>query len=354
MLHERRNCKRLDIFHVIEITSASPLLGLIRNFSCRGFTFELDSVDFDQKKNIEFKLKYPQRNLMVYFMGDMIWEKRVANTFTAGIRFGKMDKEMKDRLMEILCSIKNIAIDVFEYQTYSEKPGTQREDEETAANVNIKLMSEISQKSRRKLVTSVTIGLAISLISLVGVFTFKGLREPFSNAYYHITQNVFEKKKHLSKSENMLRHPVKEQVSDRILNEDLLFKKVRETSSKDHRRMLQARADYRIERKNELKGSLKDDDLPASRLVYTIQIESLLNIEDAQNKFDDIIRSLSEKHLNTLRIEKVGKYYTLRLGKFENYETAGEILKDINPYFSEAIILKAYIKNERIINIMNN
>ena len=103
MVHEKRQFKRLDIFHVIEIKSYSPLLGLIRNFSYQGLTFELDSIDFEQKENIEFKLKYPQGDLIVSFYGDVVWERMDENSFSAGIKLRELDKERKDRLIEILC-----------------------------------------------------------------------------------------------------------------------------------------------------------------------------------------------------------------------------------------------------------
>ncbi len=89
-----------------------------------------------------------------------------------------------------------------------------------------------------------------------------------------------------------------------------------------------------------------------SRLVYTIQIESLPKVSDAQKQFNITLRSLKDKNLNLLRIEKVGTYFTVRLGKFENYETARKFLQDISPRLSDALILKAYIKKERIIKII--
>ena len=58
-----------------------------------------------------------------------------------------------------------------------------------------------------------------------------------------------------------------------------------------------------------------------------------------------------KKNLHLLRIEKVGKYYSVRLGKFDNYETAKKYLQDVRLRLSEAIILKANIKDERIIRL---
>jgi hypothetical protein len=89
----------------------------------------------------------------------------------------------------------------------------------------------------------------------------------------------------------------------------------------------------------------------ASRIIYTIQAGSLTKIVDAQKQFNSMLQSLNEKNLNLLRIEKVGEYYTVRLGKFENYIRAQKFLQKNQPQLLTAIILKAYIKNERIIKL---
>ncbi|MHA1916625.1 MAG: L,D-transpeptidase family protein [Promethearchaeota archaeon] len=93
------------------------------------------------------------------------------------------------------------------------------------------------------------------------------------------------------------------------------------------------------------------DDQYESRLIYTIQIESRTNSADAHEQFNTILQSLNKKDLNLLRIEKVGEYHTVRLGKFKHYATAKKFLKAIKPKLSRAIILKAYIKNKRIIKL---
>ncbi len=83
--------------------------------------------------------------------------------------------------------------------------------------------------------------------------------------------------------------------------------------------------------------------------IHTIQTGSMISMTDAQKQFDSISRLLNEKELNFLRIEKIGNYYAVRLGKFEDYATAENLLKAIKSRLSTAIIMKAYIKNERII-----
>ncbi|MCK5139275.1 MAG: SPOR domain-containing protein, partial [Thermodesulfovibrionia bacterium] len=91
----------------------------------------------------------------------------------------------------------------------------------------------------------------------------------------------------------------------------------------------------------------------ANRLIYTIQTGSFINIERAQKQFKFIIQSLSGEELNYLRIEKVKDFYIVRFGKFEDYATAEKFLQALEPKLSKAIILNAYIKDDRIIKLYN-
>ncbi|UCH80238.1 MAG: SPOR domain-containing protein [Nitrospiraceae bacterium] len=150
----------------------------------------------------------------------------------------------------------------------------------------------------------------------------------------------------------MLRKPVKERAGSRISDEDTLSNKNKETQIDDNKSIMQARSDNNTDTKNKLNGKLKTDELyTTSQLVYTIQIESQPNVEDAQEQFNYLLRSLNKKDLKLLRIEKVGKYYTVRLGKFENYDTANKCIQENKSQLLEAIILKAHIKNERIVRL---
>lgn len=89
----------------------------------------------------------------------------------------------------------------------------------------------------------------------------------------------------------------------------------------------------------------------AYQTIFTIQTGSYIKIEEAQKQFDFMVQTLNENDLDYLRIEKVGKFYTDRLGKFKNYTAAEKFLQEINSQLYEAIILKAYIKNDRLIRL---
>ena len=89
----------------------------------------------------------------------------------------------------------------------------------------------------------------------------------------------------------------------------------------------------------------------AIRSVYTIQTGSFDSAADAQKQFDSLVQGLNEKELDYLRIEKIGAFYSVRLGKFKDYTTAEKSFEAMKPRLSTAIILKAYIKDERIIRL---
>jgi hypothetical protein len=339
MLHEKREFKRLDIFHVIEIKSYSPILGLIRNFSYKGFTIELDSIDFEQKDNIEFKLKYPPNNLIVSFFGDVVWEKRDANTFSAGIKVREQDKERKEKLIEILCAIGEIPVDVFNNGDNSENLMREGEEEK----LEDKWTSETSKHYKGK-VNPIFIASLYLTIFLLGIIALKEVIVPVSKPDYQATTT-----EHSSKLENNLIKPVKEQSISIIPDKDSHSNKDIETQHTNNKSIIQTKSDNDIFTANEMNEKLKVDDQYASRLVYTIQIETQLKLADAQKQFNYLLSSLNEKNRDLLRIEKVGKYYTVRLGRFENYNTAKNFQQEMSPQLSGAIILKAYIKNERII-----
>jgi len=76
--------------------------------------------------------------------------------------------------------------------------------------------------------------------------------------------------------------------------------------------------------------------------IYTIQISSFVNFERARNEFNYLMEALTEKYRSFLRIEKVGKFYTVRLGKFESYNIADNFIKSLIPEISKAKIQKAF------------
>ncbi len=87
--------------------------------------------------------------------------------------------------------------------------------------------------------------------------------------------------------------------------------------------------------------------------VYTIQTGSFTKLETAMKEFDALkvgLLGLNGMTLDYLRIEKIGKFYAVRFGKFMDYLSAAQYLQGIrSQQITGAMILKACIKEERII-----
>jgi hypothetical protein len=85
--------------------------------------------------------------------------------------------------------------------------------------------------------------------------------------------------------------------------------------------------------------------------IYTIQIASLRKIETAHKQFEVIVKKLKEESLQDLRIEKIGSYYSLRLGKFKDYLSAETFLKPMQSQLPSAMVMKAYFIKKRIVRM---
>jgi len=85
----------------------------------------------------------------------------------------------------------------------------------------------------------------------------------------------------------------------------------------------------------------------SSREYYTVQTASFVTLEDARSHYESITIKLAEKHLDHLRIEKIGDYFSVRIGKFDDRLEAEKIFLSIKRQFPSAIMRKAYIKEER-------
>jgi phosphoribosylformylglycinamidine (FGAM) synthase PurS component len=79
--------------------------------------------------------------------------------------------------------------------------------------------------------------------------------------------------------------------------------------------------------------------------IYSIQTGSFERIARAQNHFESLIREFDGKGTDYVRIVKIGKYFAVRLGKFDDYAVAKRFLKANQPLLSSAIILDNYPRN---------
>jgi len=83
-------------------------------------------------------------------------------------------------------------------------------------------------------------------------------------------------------------------------------------------------------------------------LVYTVQAGSFDDLQSARKLYDSIINDLTSEDLSYLRIEEVGQYYAVRIGKFEERRSAEIFHEKTSSQLSTTMIMQVYIKEERI------
>ena len=201
------------------------------------------------------------------------------------------------------------------------------------------------------------IGLSISLFALSGIITFKAVGIPVTNTLYQNDPKELKSKNSSTESADILGQVAKEQAANQALIEELQI-----TIAKLEEKLLNKNQETQANVETESEGlflysrhddkkKIKIDSRYASQIIYTIQTGSHTKKADAEEEFNSILQALNKKEHDYLRIEKIGKFYTVRFGKFDNYDNTEKFLKAIKPQLSTAVILKAYIKNERIIKL---
>jgi len=86
----------------------------------------------------------------------------------------------------------------------------------------------------------------------------------------------------------------------------------------------------------------------SSHEFYTVQTASFLDMDDARRHYNSVIKRINEEKLDHLRIEKIGDYFSVRIGKFDDQFNADKLFHSIKYHFPSSIIRKAYLKEERI------
>jgi len=81
---------------------------------------------------------------------------------------------------------------------------------------------------------------------------------------------------------------------------------------------------------------------------FTVQAASYPDAATAERGYAILENKLREEDRDHLRIEVVGSYHTLRLGKFEQVEPARTLVGKVKKLFPTSFVLSAYVKPEQI------
>jgi Flp pilus assembly protein TadD len=89
----------------------------------------------------------------------------------------------------------------------------------------------------------------------------------------------------------------------------------------------------------------------AALMIHTVQTGSFGSVERAERQFDLLEGGLQEADLEHLRIEKIGNYYTVRIGCFDTQADVDSLLRDVRSLIGSAITMTAYYREERIVKL---
>jgi hypothetical protein len=109
----QRVFKRFHIYIVGEFTSVSrpakSFLGITRDFSCGGFSFESQAFDLEPGDVLEFRLKHFGANLEVSSLGEIVW-KRGTDTFSCllGLKFREIADSAESLMFKLISAAGNI------------------------------------------------------------------------------------------------------------------------------------------------------------------------------------------------------------------------------------------------------
>lgn len=85
---------------------------------------------------------------------------------------------------------------------------------------------------------------------------------------------------------------------------------------------------------------------------YTVLAASYGSLEYAEQDFQVLLDTFPQRDLDYLRIELVGGYYTIRIGKYDGIAQAENLRQLLLQRFRQARVLSAYIKPERIVKFL--
>ncbi len=86
---------------------------------------------------------------------------------------------------------------------------------------------------------------------------------------------------------------------------------------------------------------------------FTIMVGSYHSLANAEFDYKVLKKSMMNDLPGTLRIEVIGQYFTVRLGKFSRKSLADAVLLEVQQRFKDARVLSAFFKPERFIKILS-
>ncbi len=89
----------------------------------------------------------------------------------------------------------------------------------------------------------------------------------------------------------------------------------------------------------------------AQERIFTIQVASFPTLSEAKRVYSRLDALLPDAQKAFLRVERIGRFYVVRLGRFSSPPQARKVLKKVKREFPDAFVRRAYYIEQRIISL---
>jgi hypothetical protein len=324
-LKKRRKYNRFESSLFIQFKplqdAASYFLGLTRNLSYEGFSFAFQNTALEPGQRLQFKLKHPQSNMMISFLGDIIWQEQKNVNYLAGVRFCDFNKQNKEIMLKIISDSCSIPL-----------PSLSKSND-TGTLVSNELISRIQNRYRSRSRYSWLYKSTVILITAAGISLLPAVIDNFDDAPYRPVANI-------SKSMEI---PVPEKMTDEFNNTQLHSSDIQDvihpgqSRTVDKSNLLQVLKEnihsQHEENNSAVKLPVEINDLKEKNKFY-IQVASFKDSDIAQGMLSELKKEYPAAYLFTQN-----DFYKLRIPDIKTYEQGNRVIKDIKMKFEITSIL---------------
>jgi hypothetical protein len=341
LLNRRRKFNRFDSSLFIEFRPlkgvASYLLGMTNNISCEGLSFTFQNFALEPGQRLQFKLKQPRTNVMISFLGDIIWQEQKDIKYAAGVKLYDVNKKNKKVMLKVISDSCNIPVNSLLDSNDPGKllNGTIDTHAESASNIidNNEQISRISNRHRDKfrwlnrvaliLATTFTVLLLYAVIEKFNDSSSK----PIAKFIKSMAIDNINKMKDVFKNKNG-------QLHDRDIQAVNNSVQLQTTESRNSIEVLEENIPSAI------KGKEPDIKLPAN--IKDLTEENKFYIQVASLKDPDIAHGILlelKQDYPAAYIVPHNDFYKVRIPDIKTSEQGYDLIKDIESKFNIKPIL---------------
>ncbi len=149
MEEERRKAKRLEIFLMVDIQSTGEkinyYLGMTKNLSADGFSFESQNYDIKIGALLELELKDTDDDFYVHTIGKIVWKKATDHECLLGVKFQGLEKEAADSIRVMTGDVEKVNDEIPVHASASSTEAEEMEVEEASDQQDGVISSSLNQ-----------------------------------------------------------------------------------------------------------------------------------------------------------------------------------------------------------------